>query len=203
MISEFKFEAPSWNQIYDMLIELSQKIHNCGFNPEVIVGISRGGWVPSRILSDLLETSYITSISAEFYVGVNETNCEPKLTQPIPISVFDKKILLVDDVADSGRSAMLIRDYLCRKEVKELKILTLYYKPWSKLVPDFYSKETSDWIVFPWEIKETLRKVLKKCTENKEPFENTVSKLIEAGVKKKLIERLLSELSEHKNPRGG
>jgi hypoxanthine phosphoribosyltransferase len=203
LISELKFEVPSWNQIYDMLIELSQKIRGCGFNPEVIVGISRGGWLPSRILSDLLENPYIASVTAEFYVGVYETNCEPRLTQPIPISVFDKKILLVDDVADSGRSAMLIRDYLCREGVKELKILTLYYKPWSRLAPDFYSKETSDWIVFPWEIKETLRKLQKKCTETNEPFKNAVSKLTEAGVNKELIEHLLSELSEHKNPRGG
>ncbi|MGZ4851185.1 MAG: phosphoribosyltransferase [Candidatus Bathyarchaeia archaeon] len=195
MISELKFEAPPWNQIYDMLVELSQKIHDCGFDSEVIVGISRGGLIPSRILSDLLENPHITSVTAEFYVGVNETNCEPKLVQPIPISVFDKKILLVDDVADSGRNAMLIKDYLCREKMKELKILTLYYKPWSKLVPDFYSEKTSNWIVFPWEIKETLRKLLNKCNETQEPFENAFSKLIEAGVNKELIEHLLTKLT--------
>ena len=191
MVSELKFEVPSWNQIYDMLVELSQKIRSCGFKPEIIVGISRGGWLPSRVLSDLLENPCITSVTAQFYVGVNETNCEPRLTQPIPISVFDKKVLLVDDVADSGRSAVLIRDYLCREGVKELKILTLYCKPWSKLVPDFYSKETTSWIVFPWEIKETLRGLIKKCNETNEPLENAVSKLVAAGVNKELIEHLL------------
>lgn len=200
MGSDLKFEVPSWSQIYDMLVKLAQQVRRCGYKPDVIVGVSRGGWLPARVLSDLLENPYITSVTAEFYVGVYETNCEPRLTQPVPVSVFDKKILLVDDVADTGRSIVLIRDYLCREGVKELKILTLYYKPWSIILPDFYGKETSDWIVFPWEIKETLRKLLKRCRETKEPLENAVSRLIGAGVNKDLINCLMNELSDRENP---
>jgi hypoxanthine phosphoribosyltransferase len=196
LVSELRFEVPTWNQIYDMLIELADKIRASEFKPDIIVGISRGGWLPARVLSDLLENPYITSVTAEFYVGIYETDHEPRLTQPIPVSVFDKKILLVDDVSDTGKSAVLIRDYLQREGVKETRILTLYYKPWSKVTPDFYSKETSDWIVFPWEIKETLTKLVKKCKETKEPFEIAVSSLIKSGVNKVLIERLLSELSD-------
>jgi uncharacterized protein len=187
------FEVPSWDQVHRMLIDLADKIHAEKFEPDILVGISRGGWVPARVMSDLLDNPYVTSVGAEFYVGVYETNSEPRLTQPIPVSVFDKKILLVDDVVDSGKSAVMVKDHLCRQGVKEIKILTLYYKPWSIVKPDFYSKETSSWIVFPWEIKETLKKLVKKSREHNEPYEAVISRLIKSGVSDKLINRLLTE----------
>jgi hypothetical protein len=183
-----------------MLVGLADRIREKSFEPDIIVGISRGGWLPARVLSDLLEIPYITSVTAEFYVGIYETNREPRLTQPIPISVFDKKVLLVDDVTDTGKSTGLICDYLHREGVKEIKILTLYNKPWSIVKPDFYCKETSAWIVFPWEIKETLRKLRKISGESDEPFDKAVSKLVEAGVNKELVERLVKEMTERKKP---
>jgi hypoxanthine phosphoribosyltransferase len=144
-------------------------------------------------MSDLLGNPYIASVGAEFYVGLYETNREPRLIQPIAVDIFDKKILLVDDVVDTGKSMVLIKKHLSRQGAKEIKLLTLYYKPWSVVKPDFYSKETSDWIVFPWEIKETLAKLAVKCKKTNESFEAAVSNLIKSGVSKDLVERFLKE----------
>lgn len=195
MVSERRFEVPTWNHIYNMLIDLANRVRANAFEPDILVGISRGGWIPTRVLSDLLENPHITSVGLEFYIGVYETTREPMLTQPLSVSVSGKKILLVDDVVDTGKSAMLIRAHLDREGAKEIRILTLYYKPWSIVIPDFYSKETSYWIVFPWEIKETLKKMVKKCKEKTEPVVEATSRLIRAGVSKELIERLLNETS--------
>jgi hypoxanthine phosphoribosyltransferase len=179
-----------------MLIELAEKIHKNGFKPDIIVGISRGGWLPTRILSDLLDNPNIATVGAGFYVGVAETNHEPKITQPISVSVLDKKVLLVDDTVDTGKSAKLVKEYLHREGVKEARLLTLYYKPWSIIKPDYYSQETSKWIVFPWEIKETLKKLLEKCKQRKEPVEVATSRLIRNGISKELVERLLNEITK-------
>ena len=195
MVSGFGFEVPTWNQVYEMLLDLADRIRSDGFKPDIIVGISRGGWYPARILSDLLDNPYITSVGAEFYVGLYEANREPRLTQPIAVDVFDKRILLVDDVVDTGKSAVLVKNHLCRLGAKENKLLTLYYKPWSTIKPDFYGKETSDWIVFPWEIKETLAKLARKCKMTSESFELAVLNLIKSGVSKDLVERFLREQS--------
>jgi hypoxanthine phosphoribosyltransferase len=195
LVSEQRFEVPTWNQIYDMLIELADKVRANCFKPDMLIGISRGGCLPARVLSDLLENPYIASVGVEFYIGVYETNREPVLTQPLSVSVFDKKILLVDDVVDTGKSAMLIKAHLDCEGAKEIRLFTLYYKPWSIVKPDFYSKETSDWIVFPWEIKETLRKLMKKCKEKTEFVTEVAPRLIRAGVPKELIERFLNEIS--------
>jgi hypoxanthine phosphoribosyltransferase len=196
--SRLGFEVPTWNRLYGMLIDLADEVCASGFKPDILVGISRGGWLPTRVLSDLLDNPYITIVGIEYYVGVAETNPEPKLTQHIPVSVLEKKILLVDDVVDTGKSAMLIKAYLSQEGAKETKILTLYCKPWSSVKPDFYREETSDWIVFPWEIKETLRKLAKKSKEKREPVEIATSRLIRAGVSKKLVERFLAEISDQK-----
>jgi uncharacterized protein len=193
LVSDFGFEVPTWKQVYEMLLDLADMLRSDGFKPDIIVGISRGGWFPARILSDLLDNPYITSIAAEFYVGLYETNSEPRLTHPVTVDVLDKSILLVDDVVDTGKSIVLIKGHLSRQGVKETKLLTLYYKPWSVVKPDFYSKETSDWIVFPWEVKETLAKLARKCKMMNESFDAAVSRLIKSGISKELVERFLKE----------
>jgi len=195
LASETSFEVPTWNRMFDMLIGLADKVRVNSFKPDILVGISRGGWIPTRVLSDLLENPYITSVGVEFYVGVYETNREPILTQPLSVSATNKKILLVDDVVDTGKSAMLIKSHLVGEGARETKLLTLYYKPWSVVKPDFYGKETSDWIVFPWEIKETIRKLVEKCKDKPELATETTSRLIKAGVRKELIDRFLNEIS--------
>lgn len=192
MSSTLKFEVPTWNGIYDSLLLLADRIRLEQFEPEIIVGISRGGWFPTRILSDLLQNSCIASVGAQFYSGLYETNCEPHLTQPLTLDVVDKRILLVDDVVDSGKSAVFVKRHLSQRGAKEIKLLTLYCKPWSAIKPNFCGKETSDWVVFPWEVKETLTKLARKCGMTNESFEAAVSNLIKSGVDKELIDRFLN-----------
>jgi hypoxanthine phosphoribosyltransferase len=196
LASEVRFEAPTWNQIYDMLLSLAERIRKDRFKPDIIVGISRGGWPPARILSDLLSNPNLANVRAEFYLGFSETKDEPSLTQPLSMDVFDKRILIVDEVADTGKSLQLVRQHIVEQGAKELKILTVYYKPWSAVKPDYYSKETSDWIVFPWEIKETIGKILRRSHERGQRAEVEAKKLVEAGVPAQLVERFVKEVTE-------
>ena len=68
MAANTQYEVPTWNQIYDMLLAQAQKIQNDGYKPDIIVGIARGGLVPSRILADLFETRDFAIITIEYYV---------------------------------------------------------------------------------------------------------------------------------------
>jgi hypoxanthine phosphoribosyltransferase len=196
LASEIRFEAPTWNQIYDLLLDLAERIRKDHFKPDIIVGISRGGWPPARILSDLLSNPNLANVRAEFYLGFAETKDEPSLTQPLSMDVFDKRILIVDEVADTGKSLQLVKKHIAGQGAKELKILTVYYKPWSIVKPDYYSKETSDWVVFPWEIKETIAKILRRSHERGQRVEIEARKLVKAGVPAQLIERFVKEITE-------
>lgn len=196
MNQNIEFEVPTWNQIYKLLLQLADRIRKDSFNPDVIVGVSRGGWPPARVLSDLLENPNLANVKVEFYLGVAETKGEPALTQPVSVKVAGKRVLVVDEVADTGKSLKLIREHLKAEGASEVRIATVYLKPWSIIKPDYYARETSRWIVFPWEIKETIRKILQKCRDKGKPPETEMEKLVRAGLSKKLVERFLKEISE-------
>ena len=194
MASELEFEIPSWHQIYELLLNLASTVRKSGFEPEIIVGVSRGGWPPARVMSDLLENPNVASVAAEFYVGVAETKGKPVITQPVSVSVKGKRVLVVDDVADTGESLRLVRSYLEEQGATEVKTATIYYKPWSVMIPDYYEKETRSWIIFPWERKETVRKIVEKCKRQGDSIDEAKEKLVSSGLERKLVERFIQEI---------
>jgi len=198
LVSELEFEIPSWDQIYGLLLNLANKVRKTGFKPDVIVGVSRGGWPPARVMSDLLENPKLANVTAEFYVGVAETKGKPVITQPVSVPVRAKKVLVVDDVADTGESLRLVRAHLKEQGTSEVKIATIYYKPWSVVIPDYYEKETKSWIIFPWERKETVRKVVEKYKREGKPVDEAKEKLVKSGLNRQLVERFIQEIFEGK-----
>lgn len=196
MVESLKFEIPTWDKIYEFLLNLAEKIREDKFKPDVIVGVSRGGWPPARVMSDLLENPEIANVKAEFYLGVAQTKGEPLITQPVSVSVRDKEVLLMDDVADTGKSLRLVRAHLKEKGATEVKIATIYYKPWSVVIPDYYEKETRSWIIFPWERKETIRNIIKRYKKDGKSVEEAKDKLVSSGLDSKLVERFVREILE-------
>ena len=197
--NKLEFEIPSWDQIYGLLLKLAEAVRKSGFEPDVIVGVSRGGWIPARIMSDLLENPKLANVTVEFYVGLAETKNEPIITQPVSVSVKDKRVLVVDDLADTGESLKLVNSHLKKHGASEVKIATIYYKPWSIIVPHYYEKETRRWIVFPWEQKEVVRKIVEKFRGEERTVEDTKEKLISSGLDRELVERFIKEIVEEEH----
>jgi hypoxanthine phosphoribosyltransferase len=160
-----EYIKPSWDEIEEITKKLAENIKKSRFKFDWIVGISRGGLVPARLLSDYLDCSKVAIMRVEFYENVGKTKDFPRITQPVGVSLKGKNVLLVDDVADTGRSLVVAKDHIKRKGAKEIKIATLHYKPISIFKPDFYVIETSAWIIYPWEKRETERMLKKKVEE--------------------------------------
>jgi len=148
----------NWEEIENDCVILYEKI-NKNFKFNCIVAICRGGWVPARIISDLSNVNLIGSLRIESYDVYNKK--EARITQDVSIDVKDKNVLLVDDIADTGDTLMLAKEYLIKKFPKNLMIATLHYKQKSKIKPDFFVKEVENdvWIIYPWEKRETERKL--------------------------------------------
>ncbi len=197
MGAETEFEVPTWRQIYSMLLSQAEEIRKSSFKPDIVIAVSRGGWLPARVLSDLLETG-VGSVSVEFYVGVAETRKAPVLTQGVSVVVAGKKVLVVDDVTDSGESLKLVKAHVSQQGAKEIRVATVYCKPWSGVKPDYYARETRRWVVFPWEIKETVRKIVEKYRD-KATVNAVTAKLVKAGLPKHLAVRFLKELFEERH----
>lgn len=193
MASNIDYEVPTWNQIYDMLLSLAQKTQSQNYRPDIIVGIARGGLVPARILTDLLETPQLDFIQVEFYTDIQQTLQKPILKKTLTTQVSCKKTLIVDDIADTGESLKLAKTHLQQQGASQIKTVTLYQKPQSITTPDFYEKQTTNWVVFPWEPKETLRKIIQK-QQGKRALNQEVAKLIKAGLPKQLAEKLLKDM---------
>jgi uncharacterized protein len=190
---DIDYEVPTWSQIFDLLFCQAQKIQNQFYRPDVVVGIARGGLISARILTDLLETQELEILQMEFYTSINQTHLKPTIKQPLKRSLAGKKILIVDDIADSGESLKLAQTHLQELFAKEIKTATLFKKPFSMIIPDFYEKQTSNWVVFPWDTKETLRKIIQK-NQGKRALNQEVAKLVKAGLPKQLAERLLKNM---------
>lgn len=188
------FEVPSWDEIYEKLLSLAEKMRKDGFQPDIIVGISRGGWPPARVMSDLLGNTKLANVTVEFYVGIAETTDEPVITQPVSMSIEGKNVLLFDDVADTGKSLRLVKDHLIINGAKSVKTAVIFYKPWSVIVPDYYETKTGSWVVFPWERKETVRCLIANCRNEGIPIEKAKERLADGGMDRRLIDRFISEV---------
>ncbi|MFH2106346.1 MAG: phosphoribosyltransferase [Candidatus Micrarchaeota archaeon] len=158
-----EFLSLSWEQMEKLCENIANKVKK--YEPDILIGVSRGGLVPVRILSDVLDNRNVAIIKIEFYKTINETHGFPKVTQPLALDVKGKKVLVVDDVSDTGRSLAVAKDYLARHGAKEIRFATLHYKPKSIFKPDYFIDTTDKWIVYPWEVRETERELKKKKKE--------------------------------------
>ena len=110
----------------------------------------------TRILSDLLDIHDVSIIKCEYYSKLGVTNNKPRISE-IQEDLSGRNILIVDDVADTGESLVEIKKFLKSKKQKGMKVATIYIKPWSKVLPDYYVSNTDAWIVFPWELYESIK----------------------------------------------
>jgi hypoxanthine phosphoribosyltransferase len=148
---------------------IAEKIVESKYEPELIVAILRGGVVLARLLSDLLNIREIKVMRVIHYDAL-ESKKVAEIVEPINCRLDGMKVLLVDDVADTGESLIVARDHLLERGASEVKIATMHYKPWSKLKPDYYSEETEAWVVYFWEYAETVKYFLRKFQDKGENF---------------------------------
>ncbi len=191
-----KFEAPSWDEIYSMMLRLARRVRESHFEPEVIVGVSRGGWPPARIMSDLLENQNLANMKVVFYRDIGLRNKRPVITQPVSSRVKGKRVLVVDDVSDTGHSLRVVSAHLRTRGAGKVKVCTLYLKPGSVFTPHFYARKTSKWIIFPWERLESIRLLSKKLGDPPVSVARIIRELRDSGVSPALIRRLMVLVSD-------
>jgi len=186
-----EYVSPSWDEIYNMLLEQAIRIKQSGFQPDLIVGVSRGGWIPGRILSDLLGNAHTANVKIEFYVGIGQTSRKPVVTQPISEEIANKRVLVVDDVADTGESMFVALDHVLERHAGDVRTITIYHKPHSKFKPDFFAESTSHWIVFPWERLETAQLLIQEAKSQGHSRDSVKQTLSKCGMAEKTVDALL------------
>ena len=145
---------------------LAAQIYDAGFRPDFIIGVWRGGTPVGIAVQEYFEyrgasTDHI-AVRTSSYTGIGEQASTVRvhgLHYIIEHAQASSALLLVDDVFDSGRSFKALLDEL-RAELgprlpREIKLAAPWYKPSNRkvdLTPDFYLRETAEWLVFPHEL---------------------------------------------------
>lgn len=144
-------EVLSWDAFGDAARELARTVHESSFAPDIVVAVARGGLLLAGAVSYALGTKSCGSINVEFYTDIEQTLPEPVLLPPAldAPALNGKRVLLVDDVSDSGRTLKLVVELLTAHGA-DVRSLTLYAKPRTVLEPDYVWRRTDKWITFPW-----------------------------------------------------
>jgi len=158
----FPCELIGWEKFYRLTRTLVQRIRQSGFVPELLVAISRGGLVPARVLSDQLNLFDLATLKVEHYHAMHK---EPiaRVRYPLTAEVEGRRVLLVDDVSDSGDSLQVACEHLYeRGRPALLKSAVLHHKQVSSFVPDYFAEAVIDWrwIIYPWALVEDLSGLL-------------------------------------------
>ncbi|MDR1355390.1 MAG: phosphoribosyltransferase [Propionibacteriaceae bacterium] len=144
-------EILTWSDFGAGARVLAQQIADSGFDPDVMIAVARGGMIPTGAISYALGKKLNDCINVEFYTDRNETLSDPVLLAPLLDidSISDRRLLVIDDVVDSGRTMALVQQLL-RGFGAEVRSCVLYAKPTTVVAPDYVWRHTADWIIFPW-----------------------------------------------------
>lgn len=150
-------EVLTWEGLGEATDDLALQVRESGFRPAVIIAIARGGMIPAGALTYRLGVKLTDAINVEFYTDVHQTLPDPVLLAPMldTESIAGRQLLVVDDVADSGRTLSLVVKLL-RGFGADVRSAVLYSKPATIVKPDFCWRHTDRWIVFPWSARPPL-----------------------------------------------
>jgi hypoxanthine phosphoribosyltransferase len=162
----FKCKLVSWDEISKWTAEVARKVRGSGCRPTVIIGLTRGGWVPARLLCDHLKVKKLYAVKTEHWGVTANPDGKALLTQELNINIENDSVLVVDDITDTGESMTLAMAHLFKMKPRELRNATLLHITHSKIEPEFYTvrvpKEKWTWFIFPWNQNEDMRTILPK-----------------------------------------
>jgi len=147
-------EILSWDLFGSAVRQLAQQVADSGFMPDLVLGIARGGLPIAGGLAYALGAKAVGTMNVEFYTGVDERLEVPRILPPAPdfVDVSDARILIADDVADTGHTLRSVQQF-CEGKVAEVRTAVLYEKSHSVVHCDYVWKRTDKWINFPWSDK--------------------------------------------------
>lgn len=183
-----KYSYVDWETLHNLTAKLALSV-SIDYTPQVLVGALRGGYIVARILSDLLDIEEVAAIGVRFYKGVGERGEKPVITYPVVHDVRDKDVLVVDDVADTGRTLETAVADLRLRGARSVKTAVLFLKPKSIVIPDFYVEIAESWVVFPWELCSFLREMSRKSDSS--AIDYLMSQLKRSGDLARFIQQIL------------
>ena len=150
-------EVLDWPRYSAAAKALATQVVDDGYSPDLILAIARGGLIIAGSLSYALRIKNLHVMNVEYYTGVDERLDFPVILPP-PLNLVDladARILVADDVADTGHTLALVRDF-CVPQVAEVRCAVLFQKPASVVQCEYVWRRTDRWIDFPWSTRDAV-----------------------------------------------
>jgi hypothetical protein len=160
----FECLVMDWNMFYGLAKKVAEKINKSGYQPDVIVGLARGGWVLARVLCDFVGVKDLVSLKVEHW-GITATpDGTAKIKNNINVDLKGKKVLVVDDLTDTGESMHVAVDYIKSLKPAEIRTASLQHLTCAKFKSDYVGDELPwVWVIFPWNFTEDLCTIIPKA----------------------------------------
>jgi len=197
-----KCQIVKWDEIEKWVDDVVDKIRRSGYKPDAVIGLTRGGWIPARLICDKLNIKNLYAIKTEHWGLTATKDGHAKIAQPLAADVKDKKVLIVDDITDTGQSLTLAKEHVHSFKPSDVKTATLLHITHSSIVPDFYSvevpKEEWTWFIFPWNFNEDIQSLVAKALNDvraAEEIKEVLKKHCQIAVEERVIYNALLTLA--------
>lgn len=164
--TEMEYEYISWNRFYHLCGRLYRGIADSGYRPDIIIAIARGGYPVGRVLADYFGLMDLISLKIEHYHGP-EKMARTTIPYPLPLRIDGRRVLLVDDVSDSGDTFDAACGHLRQHGSPDsLRTAVLHHKQTSIHRPDYHAQRVIKWrwITYPWALVEDLTALAARMT---------------------------------------
>lgn len=164
-----KTKLVSWEEIVEWSRGLAEVIKSSGFKPDIVVAVARGGFVPARLLCDFLGVDNLLSVQSQHWTEAAKAAEKAILKYPYVVDAKGLRVLVVDDIVDTGETLKLARDFIEEKwSPSQVKTAALQWiSTVAKYKPDYYYIEVKDWVWFqyPWTRLEDTAQFIKRMME--------------------------------------
>jgi hypoxanthine phosphoribosyltransferase len=159
-------EILTWSAYGTGVRELAEVVAADGYRPDMILCIARGGLFVAGSLGYALDVKNLYVMNVEYYTGVDSRLDVPLILPPTPdlVDQSKAKVLIVDDVADTGHTLEIVREF-CEGKVAEVRTAVIYEKTHSIVKCDYVWKRTDLWILFPWSSEGPVGGIIAKAPE--------------------------------------
>lgn len=159
-------ELISMSEVQRLCMRLATRIQDSGYQPDIIVAIARGGLVPARYLCDYLDIMMLTSIKIEHYLAGSNRQQEAIIRYPLCVPIENQRVLLVDDVNDSGDTLEVAMQHLRGFNPREIRSAVMHHKLGTQFHVDYPARTIIKWrwLVYPWALIEDLSEFIQQLS---------------------------------------
>jgi len=181
MARRFKCELITWGRTYSLARGVSLKILRDEFQPDFVIAIGRGGYVPARVVCDFLEMGALTAIKIEHWAMGARRREEARLLFPLNVDISGKKVLVVDDVTDTGETLLEASTHLAKHDPAEVRTAVLHHKVSARFQPDYFTRKVVKWrwIIYPWAVVEDITGFIRQMDPSPDTLEDVARRLYE------------------------